>query len=284
MGGGRGDGSIGRRVSDSHHVGDSAKRVTVPMPTTMEGLQAQAKRHFGGYGGGQHKMWHHGKVRMHHSDHVKDVKHDDVVVVHVEGGRRAPAEVHYSTHKSDYVRHPIQARTTPRASPRVMRSPVKLNGDSTYKMDYPAHEIKTPRPTQRQEARGSPVKFEGTTTNKTDFVKHNVPMRRAVSTPRCATSPVPFEGTTTYTNDFYARRHERRPATAPARREMQKIPFQGCSEYKQEYLKHSVPKKQHIHLEPRLYSRAHSDCNLGSPKSLTTYSDLSPMSEVDSSA
>ncbi|CAJ1384888.1 unnamed protein product [Effrenium voratum] len=271
------------------YIGDREQRVTVPLPRTIQELKGHAHKHFGAKHTSSNplRMYHHGKVMIHHPNHMTNVKDEDVVVVTLGEDDQGPPPV--STHQAHFVPHPLQAKKPPAGTdgprenvpfdgkssynvdyiphplqgrdsakpPRDGWEPGKngRTGKSTYAAEFPWHTAKPPEKGNKQAPPGQSVPFEGLSSYQHDYIKHPNRPRSASGRPRPKLPATgPFDGTTTYTTDYkkFQVPHAR-PQRLDARPSDPK-PFEGSSEYRREYLKHPLSGPEVLHIEPELHN------------------------------
>jgi len=276
-----------RRASEftgDTRVGDASQRVTVPMPRSMQDLQSAANRHFYGNSG----MYQHGKIPLTQPSHIAGVKHNDVIVVSRDDmPREAPT---MSTHNAHYIKYDIEVKPPPAPKPppeqsarfegvtsygadfvrhpMERRKPAKqaqsmwdsgrradFTGQSTYKTQYPWHEVKRPPPMAKtKESKEPSAAFEGTTMYNSDFVKHPVRPRSTMAPRERNVDAGPFEGVTTYNVDYkkHANARTQKHPGYGATLKTDNTPFEGSTEYAREYLKHQFESRPVVHIEPEM--------------------------------
>eukprot|EP00873_Tetraselmis_striata_P000162 jgi/Tetstr1/420426/TSEL_011541.t1 len=143
-----------------------------------------------------------------------------------------------STTADAYRQWEIPAPPAPRA--RAPGENVPFDGTSSYKMDYPAHDIRPARPAQAAAREYRNVPFDGTSTYSDVFrayaIDPNPPQRREAQ----QAPYVPFEGTSAYKDTYRAHDlPERRVVEPPPMRPSQ--PFEGRSSYQDQYPQHAMP-------------------------------------------
>jgi len=268
--------------------GDTTRRVTVPLPRSLQELQYHAKRHFA-RDVPHARMFHQGEAHIHHDHHVKKLRDGDVVVVEniPKGIPEAPNltthQIDYTPHEMDprppprqartpepglkfdgvtsynvdYIKHPVGARKPiyPPRSGWVTGRPGGTTGRSMYATHYPWHDAEPRRalePPSGMPLDGAP--FDGVTSYKVDYVKHPIRPRSTPMRPQQRGDPAPFDATTTYFNDFQKHPSAR---TAPARPHVATLrpeggPFDGSTEYGREYVELKMESRPLVHIEPEL--------------------------------
>jgi hypothetical protein len=258
---------------------DRDKRVSVSLPRQLKELRGQASR---AYKQPKFKMWLHGNTLLREPQQISALKDGDLVVVQPEEDSEAPGDF-LSTHKAEFVKHPLPAKYVRPSGPPPMapgkfegqtenmsayvrhpqgvsqpirpktggwRNEGEFEGVSTYKAHYPGY-------TARRDVRKSPnawqpnnVPFEGQTSYTHDYVKHPNDYSRQKRAHQRHWIDAPFDGMSTYNAEY--KPHEARlttPWKPPQTSGLSDMPFQGITEYTNEYLKHPMADAL-IHLEP----------------------------------
>lgn len=255
--------------------------MTLELPLSLEDLQHAATRHFGH--NGRLRLYHKGLTPVHHDRHLQKLKHDDHIVVTWEGRRIEPDELmSITTHKADYVPHPIRPRSSVPQKPRV--TPVPFLAESSYKGDYVAHPISSREPCHKKEkwlpktaptgsttynthfpwhevealrpafvtAKHTPVPFEGKSSYELDFVEHPLAQRGSMRPARARSTPGKFLGETTYCSDYVPKTRAARPIMRPTLARTAPVPFDADTEYTHRFKEHPIESKVWVHLEPEL--------------------------------
>lgn len=128
-------------------VGDSLRRVRVPMPRSLKQLCVCAERHFFGHPGSL-KLYHNGAKLITSDDQIKDIRNDDVVVV-TWGDRKLNGEqVHemITSYQSHFPVHEVKSPVVPkRTDPKNLRCPPQNTHEcrTTYSRAFALNEPST---------------------------------------------------------------------------------------------------------------------------------------------
>jgi len=271
--------------------GDSSKRVKMPLPGSLSELHRKTTHLFGGNGALQ--LYHHGEVPLTEPDHYYNVQHEDVIVATWVGHKKAPGGLLTSTHRADYVEHPLQRRPKTTPAPPLARTPLDsttsyshdycgksfthrepivkprpqwiprqgTTGQSSYNDDYPVWETVKPKRAQTP----STWVFTNAPCVKDSIYMHDY---LAPSTDHATGKPpsrgqpfpkAPFIGDTTYTSDFLT--PVQRPASSCRPCTAQLVlgrPLNERSEYATKYTnKHEHAPRPIVHVEPELGKLPH---------------------------
>eukprot|EP00928_Gymnodinium_smaydae_P078991 TRINITY_DN63023_c0_g1_i1.p1 TRINITY_DN63023_c0_g1~~TRINITY_DN63023_c0_g1_i1.p1 ORF type:complete len:288 (+),score=46.73 TRINITY_DN63023_c0_g1_i1:215-1078(+) len=273
-------------------VGDSSRRITVPMPQSLGELEAHARKVVDG--AARIKMYHRGETQMTSNQHTKRMVEDDNVVVQIEVDDGIPrAHPMVTTNQAYYVPHSVQetrpAQGLPRRSeplPMTGRScyvndyvehplsppprrieaaweasapaPTGVTGRSTYKDCYPWHDVALRAPERHQPIapdRFKRIPFEARSSHQVDYVPLEPQRPRSAIGPAPAVvETMPFTATTTQRAEYRAppRAWTTPRKRAPAGPRRDPLRFEGNSEYLREYVERYRQRRPMIHVEPEL--------------------------------
>lgn len=234
---------------------DRSKRVTVPLPQTINDLRSTANAHFAKGGGGRLKMYHKGEM-LESQNQIRRVADDDVVIVRQETpdhGYPPPK----TTNQSTFVEHPIEKKQA--SGPRIpqgsgMKSPA-FQGRSSYTADYVEHAFESPqrkKPTAAWEPTGIPM--TGRTAYAESYPWHET-QRRPQTRPdekKRDVDPTPFYGQSSYKMDYIQRKAER-PTSAKhgklrdASITPPSLPFNGTTTYSVDFKEPPLSRTERAH-------------------------------------
>lgn len=266
-------------------AGDKQRRITVPMPKSLDELSRVARQSFGAQG--SHRMYHGGNTHLHSPAQVLNLKHNDVVVVDWDSAKPVPMPLPSTTMRAHYVPHDHQVEM-PYLPPSYQPNTEPFHGNTSYSIDYVKHPLPelerrkhepwrpnaaqtgesmysthypwkstTPRSLlRRPEIPKHHVPFEGTTSYNVDYVEHDPRPRTAAFPERTnlADGYRPFEGVTTYKQDYQRQEGARMTPMRPYVPPRESAPFEGRSEYRERYMKMNTDAEM-LHIEPALNKR-----------------------------
>lgn len=188
------------------------------MPQSLDGLRSAAKKLV--KPGAKVKMYHRGETEVGQDKHLRNMQHEDVIIVTQEKANYEAPFRAQTTHQATYVQHPTipEPRQEPKPAPASPMKPPAFLGRSCYASDYKELPIQVPnkKPTSPKPAwEPQTAKMQGRSTYNDNFPWH-VPVQQEKTRPEKAkyqVNPAPFHGKSSYKSDYIERELER-PQTA----------------------------------------------------------------------
>jgi len=184
-------------------VGDTAHRVTVPLPSSLKVLHDSARRFFG-YAG-QLKLYLRGSFPIVNDRQLADIVDDDVIVITWDDKKLTDKQVSQmiTTHQADFV---VPARTPaterqprPTAEPYIPHRVTEQTSYNSAYVELPLEPVRNPCSPRDMFPTGANGKKTGTTSYSDEFVWRDAPRRPRGERPSDDGYRNPkFDGETTY--------------------------------------------------------------------------------------